>query len=136
MPRFADTNVLLYSISKSSADAGKQVMAATILETEDVVLSTQVVGEFYVQATRPHAVGRLTHQQARDVIGSFVTLPVQSVTYPVVTAAFGIRQRFGISYWDALIIEAARAGGCTEVLSEDLSDTQDYLGVRVTNPFS
>jgi DNA-binding transcriptional MerR regulator len=40
-----------------------------------------------------------------------------------------------LSYWDAAIIEAARALGCTHVLSEDLSDGQDYGGVRVTNPF-
>jgi len=45
------------------------------------------------------------------------------------------RQRFQLSYWDAAIIEAARTMGCTEVLSEDLSDGQDYAGVRVTNPF-
>jgi predicted nucleic acid-binding protein len=40
-----------------------------------------------------------------------------------------------LSYWDAAIIEASRAMGCTHVLSEDLSDGQDYGGVRVTNPF-
>jgi predicted nucleic acid-binding protein len=45
------------------------------------------------------------------------------------------RQRFQLSYWDSTIIEASRAMGCTEVLSEDLSDGQDYAGVRVTNPF-
>jgi predicted nucleic acid-binding protein len=42
---------------------------------------------------------------------------------------------FQLSYWDAAIIEASRAMGCTQVLSEDLSDGQDYGGVRVTNPF-
>ncbi len=46
------------------------------------------------------------------------------------------RQRFGISYWDAAIFEAARARGCEVVLSEDLGDGQDYAGVRVENPFS
>jgi predicted nucleic acid-binding protein len=50
-------------------------------------------------------------------------------------AAVDARQRFQLSYWDAAIIEAARAMGCTDVLSEDLSDSQDYGGVLVTNPF-
>jgi predicted nucleic acid-binding protein len=50
-------------------------------------------------------------------------------------AALASRQTFGISYWDAAIIEAARAMGCTSVLSEDLDDGQDYDGVRVVNPF-
>jgi predicted nucleic acid-binding protein len=50
-------------------------------------------------------------------------------------AALDARQRFQLSYWDAAIIEAARAMGCTQVLSEDLNDGQDYGGVQVTNPF-
>jgi predicted nucleic acid-binding protein len=50
-------------------------------------------------------------------------------------AALAARQRFQLSYRDAAIIEASRAMGCPEVLSEDLNDGQDYGGVRVTNPF-
>jgi predicted nucleic acid-binding protein len=50
-------------------------------------------------------------------------------------AALDARQRFQLSYWDAAIIEAARAVGCTHVLSGDLSDGQDFGGVRVTDPF-
>jgi predicted nucleic acid-binding protein len=50
-------------------------------------------------------------------------------------AALDTRQRFQLSYWDSAIIEASRVMGCTEVLSEDLGDGQDYTEVRVTNPF-
>ena len=50
-------------------------------------------------------------------------------------AALDTRQRFQLSYWDSAIIEASRAMGCAEVLSEDLGDGQDYAGVRVINPF-
>jgi len=50
------------------------------------------------------------------------------------TAALDTRQRFRLSYLDAAIIEASRAMGCAEVLSEDLGDGQDYAGIRVTNP--
>ncbi len=53
----------------------------------------------------------------------------------LVLAAIASSQRFCISYWDAAIIEAARAGRCTEILSEDLSDGRDYGGVHVRNPF-
>ena len=47
----------------------------------------------------------------------------------------GTRERFRIPYWDAAVIEASRALGCGEVLSEDLADGQDYGGVVVANPF-
>jgi predicted nucleic acid-binding protein len=50
-------------------------------------------------------------------------------------AAFETRERYGISYWDAAIVEAARAARCDVLLSDDLGDGQDYDGVRVENPF-
>jgi predicted nucleic acid-binding protein len=51
-------------------------------------------------------------------------------------AALDTRQRFQLPYWDAAITEASRgAMGCAQVLSEDLTDGQDYSGVRVANPF-
>ena len=69
------------------------------------------------------------------LIESFRRFPVQDVTTAIMVSALDLRQRFQLSYWDAAIIEAARAMGCGEVLSEDLSDGQDYAGVRITNPF-
>jgi predicted nucleic acid-binding protein len=54
----------------------------------------------------------------------------------MVLAAMATRERFEISYWDAAILEAARSLGCEVVLSEDLSDGEDYAGVRVENPFA
>jgi predicted nucleic acid-binding protein len=50
-------------------------------------------------------------------------------------AALDTKSRFQISYWDAAIIEAARILGCRVVLTEDLSDGQNYDGMRVENPF-
>ncbi|NDF98823.1 MAG: twitching motility protein PilT, partial [Chitinophagia bacterium] len=45
------------------------------------------------------------------------------------------RDQWGISYWDAAVIEAARELGCDEILSEDLSEGQNYRGIRIRNPF-
>lgn len=58
-----------------------------------------------------------------------------AVTTDLILAATATCQRFGVSYWDAAILEAARSLGCGLVLSESLSDGQDYAGVRVENPF-
>ena len=60
---------------------------------------------------------------------------MQETTIEVALAAISSKERFGLSYWDAAILEAARSLGCEVVLSEDLSDGQDYAGVRVENPF-
>jgi len=69
------------------------------------------------------------------ISASFRRFPVQDITSAIVMAALDTRDRFHLSYWDSAIIEASRAMGCPEVLSEDIGDGQDYAGVQVTNPF-
>src|SRR5205823_863439 len=102
----------------------------------DLGLSVQVLQEFYVQATRASRPDPIKHEQALRLIESFLRFPVQEVTIAVMLAALTTRERFGISYWDAAILEAARALGCGVVLSEDLTAGTDYAGVRVQNPFA
>ena len=132
--RFVDTNVLLYAISRDEVERDKAEQANDILDEGDLGLSVQVLQEFYVQATRSSRLDRLTHEQAVSLVESFLRFPTADLTPPIMQAAFETRERFKISYWDAAIIEAARALGCDVVLSEDLNDGQDYAGVRVENP--
>jgi predicted nucleic acid-binding protein len=133
--RFIDTNVLLYSISRDTAEQEKAKRANDILADRDLALSVQVLEEFYVQATRVSRPDAIDHQQAVRLIESFRRFPVQDLTSGIMMAALDTRRRFQLSYWDAAIIEASRAMGCSHVLSEDLNDGQDYGGVLVVNPF-
>lgn len=133
--RFVDTNVLLYAISRDPAERIKAERSNEILSDRDLALSVQVLQEFYVQATRASRPDAITHTQAVRLIESFRRFAVQDITVGVMTAALDARARFQLSYWDAAIVEAARTMGCTQVLSEDLNDGQDYAGVQVTNPF-
>jgi predicted nucleic acid-binding protein len=133
--QFADTSILLYAISRDPAEQEKAQRANDILAGRDLALSVQALQEFYVQATRASRPDPITHQQAVRLIEAFCRFPVQDVTNVILMAALDTCQRFQLSYWDSAIIEASRAMGCTEVLSEDLGDGQDYAGVRVVNPF-
>jgi predicted nucleic acid-binding protein len=133
--RFVDANVLLYAISRDPEEQAKADRANQLLASRNLGLSVQVLQEFYVQATRESRADRLTHEQAAALVDSFRRFPVQETTIGIVLSAISTRQRFDISYWDATILEAAGALGCDVVLSEDLSDGQDYGGVRVENPF-
>jgi predicted nucleic acid-binding protein len=133
--RFADTNVLLYAISRDPDEQAKASRANDLLSARDLGLSVQVLQEFYVQATRDSRADRLSHEQAAALVESFLRFPVQESTTGLTLAAMSAAHRFGISYWDAAILEAARALNCEVVLSEDLSDGPDYAGVRVENPF-
>ena len=133
--QFADTNILLYAISRDPAEREKGRRANAILAGGDVGLSVQVLQEFYVQATRASREDAITHEQATGLVVAWRRFPVQDLTAEVMVAAFETRRRFGISYWDAAILEASRALGCVVVLSEDLDAGTDYDGVRVQNPF-
>jgi predicted nucleic acid-binding protein len=133
--RFTDTSVLLYAISRDREEHAKAARANALLAERDLALSVQVLQEFYVQATRPTRPDPISHTDAVELIEAFQRFPVASITTDVMRAALTTRDRFQISYWDAAILEAARSLGCDVVLSEDLSDTVDYAGVRVENPF-
>lgn len=133
--RFVDTNVLLYAVSRDPEEQDKAQRANEILDTRDVAVSVQVLQEFYVQATRASRPDPLAHEQAAKLVESFLRFEVQAITTEVMLAAMATRERFSISYWDAAILEAGRSLGCGVVLSEDLSDGEDYSGVRVENPF-
>ena len=136
MAVFVDTNVLLYAVSTASDEADKRVTARAILDRDDLVLSSQVLQEFYVQATRATKADRLPHDSAVNLIESWLRFRVIETTVPLVLQALATAARWRISYWDAAIIEAARRGGCPEVLSEDLQPGMNFAGVRVRNPFA
>jgi predicted nucleic acid-binding protein len=133
--RFVDTNILLYAASRDQEERHKAEVARGILSERGLALSVQVLQEFYVQATRESRPGPLTHEQALGLVESFLRFSLTDVTREIMLAAMATRRRFLISYWDAAILEAARALRCDTVLSEDLNDGQDYNGVRVQNPF-
>ena len=134
--RFVDTNVLIYAVSSLPEDADKRDRAEELLRTPDLAFSVQVFQEFYHQATRPTRRGRLTHEDALAFLGGLLKFPVQEITLDVFQSAVSIRRQFGLSYWDGAILAAALATGCDAVYSEDLSDGQDYGGIRVINPFA
>lgn len=121
--------------SADPAERHKATRANEILDAAEIGLSVQVLQEFYVQATRSSRADAITHDQAAGLIESWGRSPLQVTTIEVMRSALATRQRFGISYWDASILEAGRALGCAVVLSEDLDTTTDYDGIRVVNPF-
>ena len=135
MMHFLDTNVLLYALSTELGEARKAETALDLLNQAAGVLSVQVLQEFYVQATRETKPDRITHDQAVALITSWERFTIQEITLEIMHAALRTKKRFLISYWDAAIVEAARAAGCGRIYSEDLNDGQDFGGIRIENPF-
>ena len=132
---FLDTNILLYSISRHPAEASKRERAIALLEQDDGALSVQVLQEFYVQATRSTRPDPLPHDIAAGLITTWTRFRVQEITLPIVTGALEIKAAHGFSYWDSAIIAAARALGCRQVFTEDMTHGREVEGVTLINPF-
>jgi predicted nucleic acid-binding protein len=133
--RFVDTNVLIYAVSRNESEATKTERALALLWENDLAFSVQVFQEFYAQVTRKNRIGALSHRDAVEFLESLTRFHVEPITLAVVRAAFDIRRKFKLSYWDSAILAAAKACGCDRVFSEDLSAEQSYGGIRVVNPF-
>ena len=67
---------------------------------------------------------------------SLLRYHVQPLAVETFDMAMQYRERFGLSYWDCLILAAAKQSGCDAVYSEDMSASQDYDGIRIINPFT
>lgn len=132
---FVDTNVLVYAVSNAAADQARRDVAQKLLGQTDIVLSAQVLAEFYAVATSKTKLN-MTHDDAVALLKSLAPLPVGSITRDLVMAAVELRQRYQISYWDAAIIAAAKQMGCDVIYSEDLNPGQIYDGVSIVNPFA
>ena len=135
--RFVDTNIPIYAVSPHPDETEKQRIAEELLcrEAGRLAISVQVLGEFYAQVTRPTRLGALSHRDAVAVIEKLQRLQVQAITPETVNLALSYRTRFSLSYWDCLILASAKLSGCEVLYSEDMSDGQNYDGVRVINPF-
>ena len=133
--QFLDTNVLLYSISTDAAEEPKRTRAIELLEHDGIAVSVQVLQEFYVQATRATRRDRLPHHIAAGLIESWLRLPIQEITRGVLMHALAIKSAHGFSYWDSAIIAAARALGCKEIMTEDISHGREIEGILIVNPF-
>jgi predicted nucleic acid-binding protein len=132
---FIDTNVFLYSLSDRPEEKLKTERARQLLLNESWGWSVQVAGEFYNVATSANRQFRLSHSSAMDYIETWLEFPTASLHPVTVLRAMHLKDRFQVSYWDAAIIAAAHELGCDKIYSEDLSDGQDYGGVKVVNPF-
>ncbi|MBA2533604.1 MAG: PIN domain-containing protein [Rubrobacter sp.] len=133
---FFDTNVLLYMYDDNEPRK-KELALGTFeraIEANLAVLSTQVLQEFYVNATRKLATP-LAPERAAARVRDFARLPLVRVDEAMILAAIERGRSMSFSFWDALILEAALEGGVDRLLTEDLQHGQEIEGLRVENPF-
>jgi len=131
---FLDTNILLYAALGKTDEPKKFGISRDLLAAWDFGLSTQVLGEFFVNAQRKSQ-RPLRTSEAAAWVAELGDRPCAVVDLATVRSAIDMSQEFRISYWDAAIIAAAQRLEAPVVYSEDFNHGQSYGGVRVLNPF-
>lgn len=133
---FIDTNVLVYRFDND--EPAKQSRARDILDTEGprgtMVISTQILQEFYVSVTRKLA-KPLTESDAWQATRHLMALPVVQIDVELISRAISFSQAHRASFWDALVIQAALQSGCRKLLTEDLQDERRIESLQIVNPF-
>lgn len=133
---FVDTNVLLYAEDAAHADKHRiaREWLRSLWQERRGRLSVQVLNEFYVNATRklkpPVAPG-----DARAEVRRYQRWQPWLNDHATVESAWAVEARYGLSYWDALMVAAAQHQDCTVLLTEDLQHDQQFERVRIVNPF-
>lgn len=132
---FIDTNLLIYADASDEPD--KQARAIAVIREHRLartgVISTQVLQEFIATALRKLA---LPPELIRERVAFYSGFEVISASVSLIMAALDLRGLHQLSFWDAMIIQAAREASCTVLLSEDLQTNATLSGVRIVNPFA
>lgn len=134
---FCDTNVIIYAYDQSAGEKYGQArdLLDRIWASRVGALSLQVLQESYVSLTRKLRPA-YTPTEARSIVADLATWP--SVIEPTRLDVLGAIDRslsWQVSFWDALILTAAKRARASVVWSEDLNDGQSYDDVLVRNPF-
>ena len=133
---FVDTNVLVYAHDRAGGEKHRVALEllSQLWEDRTAAVSTQVLQELYVNLCKK-AGHPLSPEEARSLIADYLRWEVIVNTGDSLLEAIEIETRYGIAFWDALIVQAANASGADVLYSEDLGDGQSYGTVRVVNPF-
>lgn len=134
---FVDTNILVYAHDRGAGaryETARRLVERLWRERSGVV-STQVLQEFYVNVRRKAAHPVSAHE-AHELVRDYLAWEVVVNDGSSILAALDLEQRHGLSFWDALIVQAANSAGLDRLYSEDLAAGRRYDAVEVINPFA
>ena len=134
---FVDTNILMYAHDTSAGEKHERAKALVeeLWRDRTGVVSTQVLQELAVNLRRK-AARPLDAKATREVVADYLTWHIVVNGGDSILEALELETRYQISFWDALVVQAAQSAGTQVLYSEDLSDDQLYGPVRVINPFT
>jgi predicted nucleic acid-binding protein len=134
MRSFFDTNVLIYADDKAAVAKRRRALEllAEHRRARTGVVSMQVLQEYFVTVTRKLRVDPAVARRKVELLAEF---DVAAPEVDDILAAIDLHRLHGFSFWDALVVCAAKQAGCGVLYSEDMQDAREIEGVRIVNPF-
>ncbi len=131
---FFDTNILIYADDKASPAKQRRALdlVAEHRRGRTGVVSLQVLQEYFVTVTRKLRVDAHVARRKVELLAEF---DVATPEVPDILAAIDMHRLHGFSFWDALVVRAAKQAGCSVLLSEDMQDAREIDGLQIVNPF-
>jgi predicted nucleic acid-binding protein len=131
---FFDTNILVYTDDKGSPAKQRRALELVAEHRKNAtgVVSLQVLQEYFVTVTRKLKVDPRVARRKVELIAEF---DVATPDVADVLASIDLHRLHTISFWDALVLRAAKQSGCSVLFSEDMQDQREVDGVRIVNPF-
>ena len=132
---FVDTNILIYAHDRSAGSKHERArdLIEQLWDNREGVLSTQVLQELCVNLRR-RVQRPIPVEEIRTLIQDYLSWDVVVNTPASVLQALEIEVRYKVSFWDALILQAAESSGAAVLYSEDLATGQRYGALHVVNP--
>jgi predicted nucleic acid-binding protein len=133
-PVFVDSNVLIYAVDEANPRKHEAAMRwrSELWKSRLGRVSFQVLQEFYANVYRKWPAAR---EQARAEVRNLLAWRPLAINFKIMEDAWIIQDRYRISFWDSLIVAAAKAASCRYLLTEDLQADEDFDGVVVVNPY-
>jgi predicted nucleic acid-binding protein len=131
---FFDTNVLIYADDKAALPKQRKALdlIAEHRRARTGVVSLQVLQEYFVTVTKKLRVDASVARRKVELLSEF---DVASPDVTDILAAIDLHRLHGFSFWDSLILRAAKQAGCSVLFSEDLQNAREIDGVQIVNPF-
>jgi predicted nucleic acid-binding protein len=133
---FIDTNLWVYRLDKREPDKSIRISEwlREVAGEHHIVLSTQVLIELRSVLTRKLK-PPLSHDDTRLALHALACFEVMTTDSALVQDAHELADAEQLSWFDALIVEAAIRSGCDILFSEDLSHGRKFGKLTVCNPF-
>ena len=133
---FVDSNILVYPFDSGAGEKASRAVALLdeLWNRRSGCVSVQVLQEFFVTVTRK-VQPPLAHADAAGKVARFAQWHLHAPGREDLLSAIELHQELRISFWDAMIVQSARAMRCRVLWTEDLTDGRRYAGVLVRNPF-